>query len=242
MRQFRNSTGRSARDQVWFIGRDPKDKTSYITKWGLLDGVLQETRDAPGPCGTVGHADYQTAEEYVDFCIDREIRKKREQGYVEYIDDKPIEKVATFFSFASILPKNMCFYKPQKCIADEKLKDLEQGGNAIWTLKRDGMMHIAYKTDSWNIYSRRMDLVTEKYPHIIESLNKLNIPSNTILLGEFVLPKRDGTDNFVGVSKICRSDRDLSLAYQGIITSDKVEVLGKILYYVFDVAFYNGKD
>ena len=90
---------------------------------------------------------------------------------------------------------------------------------AIWTVKRDGMMHIAVKTKGiWEIYTRRMDLTTEKFPHIIYALNKLNMPNNSILLGEmvFLRSKDDHRDDFVVTSRICRSDSDLALAYQGL--------------------------
>lgn len=247
MREFRKYTNRNTRPQVWFISVDPKNPESYIVKWGLLYGALQETSDSPGACGDPSHSDYQTAEQYVQFCIDREIRKKLESGYIEYIDGKPTATVATEIDFNSLLPKNLCFCKPKKEVPDKIFKLLEKEKRAIWTLKRDGMMHPAIKRDGkWEIYSRRMDLATEKFPHIIESLNKLVIPDNTILLGEMCLLKSDGTDDFKGVSKICRSDPDLALAYQGFADFPKRKkdetVIGKICYYVFDIAFYDGND
>jgi ATP-dependent DNA ligase len=247
MREFRKVTGRSVRDNTWFIGIDPKSPDTYITKWGLLDGAMQETSDTPGDCGVEGHANYQTPEEYVIFCMDREIRKKEEQGYVEYINGKPVKKVITKVDFDKQLPKNLCFYKPKKEISDKKMIALEKSGKAIWTLKRDGMMHVAVKgSTEWTIYSRRMDVVTDKYPHIIESLNKLKVPKNSVLLGEMVFLKKDGRDDFKLTSRICRSDPDLSLAYQGMgdfpKSRIKESVLGKVSYYVFDIGFYGGKE
>lgn len=247
MREFRKYTNRNTRPQVWFIGRDPEDSESYIVKWGLLYGALQKTSDSPGSCGDPTHSDYQTAEQYVQFCIDREIRKKIEQGYVEYVDGKPTAKVATEIDFSEPLPKNLCFCKPKKSIPEKTFKMLADEGRAIWTLKRDGMMHPAVKCNGkWDIYSRRMDLATEKFPHVVESLNKLIVPDNTILLGEMCLLKNDGSDDFKGVSKICRSDPDLALAYQGLADFPKRKkgesVIGKICYYVFDIAFYDSND
>lgn len=245
-REFRKETGRNSRPNVWFIGTDDNDPEVIITQWGLLDGAIQETRDRPGTCGVKGNADYQDAETYAIFCMDREIRKKKEQGYVEWIDGKPISKVATAIDFSLPLPKNLSFYKPQNKIEDKKLLKLYQSGRAIWTLKRDGMMHIAVRrNDEWEIYSRRMDIATERFPHIVESLNLLNFPNNTILLGEMTLLKSDGRDDFRGTSRICRSDKELALAYQGLGSfprGHEQEVLGKISYYIFDVAFLDGKD
>lgn len=246
MREFRKTTGRGKKPQVWYIEVDPKDPETYIKRWGVLDGALQETADRPGSCGVEGHSDYQTAAEYVKFCMSRDIRKKQEEGYVEYVKGKPVSDVVSIVDFSKPLPKNFCFYKPKLEIADDKLKKLEDAGRAVWTLKRDGMMHLSVKRqNNWEIYSRRMDLVTEKYPHIVEALSRMKVPNGTIFVGEIVLLKDNGADDFKSVSRICRSKEDLSLAYQGLGDFPKgkdPEVLGKVSYYVFDVPFYDSKD
>lgn len=245
-REFRKTTGRSARPNVWLIRLDPEDPAVVVTQWGLLDGAMQETRDRPGGCGVKGHANYQTPEDYAQFCMDRDIRKKMERGYVEYVDGEPVSTVATSVRFGQQLPKNLTFYKPKTEISDKKLSRLEEEGRAVWTLKRDGMMHVAIKHGGrWEIYSRRMDLATDRFPHIIEMLERLRLPNETILLGEIVLLAKDGGDDFKGVSRICRSDPDLALAYQGMgdfPRGHRETVLGKACFYVFDVAFYNGRD
>jgi ATP-dependent DNA ligase len=246
-REFRKTTGRNKKPQVWCIGVNASDPSSYIVRWGVLGGVFQTTSDRPGSCGVKGHIDYQTPEEYVIFCIEREIRKKEEQGYVEYVNGSPVKDIATSIDFAKPLPKNLCFYKPKKEILDTKLSSLYDANRIIWTVKRDGMMHIAVKTKGiWDIYTRRMDLATEKFPHIVEALSKLNIHNNSILLGEMVSLRPDRRDDFVNTSRICRSDNDLALAYQGLgefpkDSKDKT-IIGKVRYYVFDIAYYNGKD
>lgn len=247
MREFRKITGRTSRPIVWQIGIDPKDPTTYVVRWGLENGAMQETRDTPGTCGKKGHANYQTAKEYVKFCIDREIRKKTEQGFVEYKNGEALTKAASKIDFSKSLPKNLCFYKPKKEISDKALKELEESNRAVWTLKRDGMMHIVVKRmDNIEIYSRRMDLVTEKFPHIVESAELLDLPNDTILLGEMCFLKDDGSESFLNTSRICRSDPDLALAYQGFSEFPKRKkdesVLGKVSYYVFDIAFFQGID
>ena len=141
-REFRKSTGRSSRQNVWFIG---VEGDTVITRWGLLDGAIQETKDVPGSCGVEGHADYQTPEQYAVFCMERDIRKKKETGYVEYINGKPTETVANSIDFSKPLPKNLTFCKPKTSISDKKLSQVK---NPIWTQKRDGMMHVAVKTDN----------------------------------------------------------------------------------------------
>lgn len=247
MREFRKTTGRSLRPNVWRIGIDPGDPATVVVRWGLLDGAIQETKDCPGPCGTEGHSDYQTAEQYALFCMNREIRKKTEQGYVEWVNGEPVSEVATAVGFDSGLPKNLSFYKPKTEISDKALQKLHDKRRAVWTLKRDGMMHVAVKRGGiWEIYSRRMDVATERFPHVIDSLRRLSIPDNTILLGEMVFLRKDGSDDFKNVSRICRSDPDLALAYQGLgdfpPDAKGGKVLGKVSYYVFDIAFWNSQD
>jgi ATP-dependent DNA ligase len=246
MREFRR-INRNGKDQIWTIEIDSKDSSVYITRWGILNGKFQETRDRPGSCGVKGHSDFQTPSMYAIFCMDREIRKKIEKGYIEYINGKPILKHKDMIDFTKLLPKRLTFYKPKKKISDKALKKMEEKKRIVWTLKRDGMMHIIVKrNDNIEIYSRRMDLVTEKFPHIIKSIKKLKLPNNTIMLGEMCLLNKNGNDNFKGVSSICRSDVELSLAYQGLANFPKrkknKKILGLISYYVFDIPFYNGKD
>lgn len=245
MREFRKQTGRNKKPQVWYITTDPKYPETYITYWGVLGGKLQETADRPGSCGVEGHSDYQSPAQYVKFCVDREIRKKTEQGYVEYQDGKPLKEIATSIDFSKPLPKHLCFYKPNKEISSKKLSILEQQNRAIWTLKRDGRMHVAIKTrNGIDIYSRRMDIATSKFPHIVEAIESLQLPDNTILIGEMVLLNSDGTENFKGVGRVCGSKEELSLAYQGLqdFPKKKEEVLGKALYYVFDIPFWKGRN
>jgi len=247
MRKFIKTTGRNKKNQVWYIGIDQKDKISYIIKWGQIGGNIQMTSGRPGSCGVKGHIDYQSPEEYVIFCMEREIRKKEEQGYVEYINNKPVKKVITSIDFSKPLPKNLCFNKPVKDISEKKLNSLSKKNKIIWTLKRDGMMHIAVKAKGiWEIYTRRMDLATDKFPHIVNALNELKAPNNSIFLGEMVYLKLNRLDDFVSTSRICRSDVDLALAYQGLGKFPKdfkeKNILGKMRYYVFDVAFLNSKD
>lgn len=247
MREFRKTTGRNKKPQVWYVGVDPTDSETYMIKWGVLDGAMQIKTDRPGTCGVEGHSDFQTADKYALFCMNREIRKKIEQGYVEYVKGKPVREVATSVDFTKPLPKNLCFYKPKTEISNDQLKKLEDAGRAVWTLKRDGMMHLFVRAnDNWTVYSRRMDEVTGKYPHIISTLEKLDVPNGTVLAGEIVVLNNDGSDNFKNVSRICRSKDDLALAYQGMGPFPKNKkgesVIGKSMYYVFDIPFYAEED
>jgi len=247
LREFRKETGLSERPRVWYIGIDEKDPEIVVTRWGMLDGAIQETRDRPGSCGVEGHADYQTADHYALFCMARDIRRKKEHGYVEFCDGRPMCKVATVVDLDLPLPKNLTFYKPQTKISDGKLTKLEKSRKAIWTLKRDGMMHVAVGIrGDWEIYTRRMDKATERFPHIVKSLNMLDAPGKSVLLGEIVLLGDKGVDRFLDLSSICRSDPPLALAYQGMGTFPKghenKKPLGKTAFYVFDVAFLGGDD
>jgi len=134
--------------------------------------------------------------------------------------------------FDERFPKALCFYKPKNSISDNKLKSLEQSGRAVFTIKEDGMMYIVRKSEQFGveIYSRRMELESEKFPHLVGQFEEL--PNGTILLGEMIL---EGYNNhmvaFKNVTRICRSDTEESL--------EKQKELGCVSYKVFDLAFYD---
>jgi len=94
-------------------------------------------------------------------------------------------------------------------------------------------MSIVRHSDTFGveIYSRRMDLTTNNYPHLVESLACLK--GDCILLGEMVLDT-NGKDDFKSVSSICRSDP--------VVAIEKQKTLGLIKYYIFDLAFFNEKN
>ena len=85
---------------------------------------------------------YVNAKDNCTFNVEREIRKKEEKGYIEYVNGKPVKEEVTSIDFSKCLPKNFCSYKPQTDIKPAALEKLHKAGNAFYTRKYDGMMHL----------------------------------------------------------------------------------------------------
>src|SRR5690606_19705480 len=139
----------------------------------------------PTDKGKVGTKAYVSAADNLVFHVNREIRKKLESGYVEFIDGKPVQEQITEVKFDQYLPKNFCPYKPQTDISESALNSLHKKQNALYTKKHDGMCHIAvHHTFGWEIYSRRVELSSERFPEHIKLLEKSKFDVGTILVME----------------------------------------------------------
>lgn len=229
---------------VWMIKQDGE---SYSTKHGQLDGAMQENSDTPGPKGKEDTKAYVTALDNCAFHITREIRKKKEHGYVEYINDKPTEEQITKMSFGDYLPKNFCAYKPQTDIKPAALEKLHKKGLARYTRKYDGfctlMVHHKW---GWEVYSRRMDLITDHFPKHVAELNSFDwLKPGTILIGEMLCLKPDGLDDFKSTSRVCRSKTPESLALRTIgVNENGSKVPAECpepMFIIFDILYLNGE-
>ncbi len=220
---------------VWMIQQDGE---SYSTKHGILDGKLQLNTDTPGPKGKEDTKAYMNAVDNCAFHVSREIRKKTEAGYIEYINGVPQQKRITKIAFDTHLPKVFTGYKPQQNIDHLKLKRICEGGRARYSRKMNGMCHYAvHQSWGWEIYSRRMDKVSGNFPLHIEAL-KGKFPVGTILVGEMVcMIERDGDDpldDLNTVARICRSDAEKA---RNLVKWGEVPEPN---YIVFDMLYYDG--
>lgn len=230
-REFRRKS-----DKVMLYWKIKQSGDSYTTEHGQIGTEKPQTfSDTPGSKGKENTKAYVNPVDNCSFHVEREIRKKEEHGYIEYLNDKPLKKEITNIDFNKCLPKNFCSYKPQTSIKPESLKKIHKTGNAQYTRKYDGLMHVcAHHNWGWEIYTRRMGLTSERFPKHIENLNKLDLDVGTILVGEMVCHNKDGTDNFKSISRICRSDPPKARAL--IEEGECVEPT----YRVFDMIFLNG--
>lgn len=224
-------TTRLGKIQQWSIWVEEKGKSGHPEVWiehGQVDGKKQLAPDIISEGVNVGKANETTPLQQAELTMERKITKQREKGYTDDIEDNK-----TVSSLSLPFPKELCFYKPKNSIDDKKIAKLEASKSAIFTVKRDGMMHIVCHTnDTTDIYSRRMDIVSDKYPHLTEAFSKL--PYDVILLGEMILTAKFGKDDFNTVSRICRSDADKAIERQ--------EEMGKLQYYIFDIAQAEGQE
>ncbi len=231
-REFRFTSGKKV--LVWEICQNDE---SYETKHGQLNGAMQTFSDRPGDKGKENTKAYVNAIDNCTFHVEREIRKKIEKGYVEYLDGKSVADQVTELKFDQFLPKNFCSYKPQTSIEEVTLQKIHKSGKARYSRKYDGMAHLAvHHTHGWEIYTRRMDLTTERFPLHLQELKSSNFKVGTILIGEMVCQRADGTDDVKAISRICRSDPDEA---RKLIASQEVP---EPLYVIFDILFHNGKD
>src|SRR5690606_1307821 len=87
------------------------------------------------------------------------------------------------------------------------------------------------------IYSRRVELSSERFPEHIKLLEKSKFDVGTILVMEAVCFKQDlSSEDFTAISSFCRSDPPKARQ----LVEDK-EVPEPVLI-VFDILFHNGKD
>jgi hypothetical protein len=218
--------------QQWDIWVVEKGKSGYPevhTEYGHTEGKKQTTFDVVKEGVNEGKANATTPLQQAYLVLERKVTKQREQGYTDTLEgtEKSVE-----IDWTKPFPKELCFYKPQNSIEVEKLDALDKQGKSVYTVKRNGMCHIACQNDVGpTFYSRRMDVETYKYPHLMESLK--NLPPQTVLLGELVLVV-DGKDSLNAVSKICRCKPAEAILRQ--------EAVGKVQYVVYDLAFLKGKN
>lgn len=226
---------KSKKVQLWKIRQDGE---FYETEHGQLDGQQQQFRDRPGDKGKPNTKAYLDPTANCTFHVDREIRKKLEHGYIEYINGQPATEQITSLAWDQHLPKNFCGYKPQTSIEPSALQKLHDTGLAKYTRKMDGMCHLAvHHTFGWEIYTRRMDLASAKFPkHLAELQALTDFKPGTILMGELVCSTPDGSDDFKAISRFCRS-----LPEEARKLIDDQEIPEPELV-IFDLLFHNGED
>jgi hypothetical protein len=228
MREFRQTKGRTGL-RYWQIGFEAppgKPPEVIVTAWGAVtkEGKRKQhgtTKDRPGPKGKKGTKSHMTASENACFNMDRLIRKKMEEGYQEVgLDGRPLvggpADEAAVIPFDDILPKNLCFSKPRNTVPEKFVQTLEDKGNLLLTRKMNGMMVIAQICGGATIrlYTRRMDQITDHFPHLTLALLNLNIPPETILLFEAFLGEGNTKRDLLRVQSVMRSKSDRALRVQ----------------------------
>jgi ATP-dependent DNA ligase len=206
-----------------------------ITEYGDLGGKMQQVVDT-AKAKNVGRSNEVSAEEAAVQQMERTILLKRRKGYREVGEEARPNEV-TF----DLLPKNLCFYKPDNTLSKTLLKMVDEG-TCWFARKRDGEMMVLATNEHGDIsiYSRRMlrhhhlepdRLWTERFPHIVKDVHEV-IPPNSIFLGEMV----------------SGHEEDKRWALASIMKSKTIEALqlqmehGKTFFYCWDVAFWEGED
>lgn len=247
IREFRQEKGRTAKVQTWQIWRDGNAVT---TKWGQLDGKMQETTQAHKPVN-VGKANEKEAIDVAQEWMERQILLRQRRGYREvdpqtggYLDESEIQvgdetiKRGEEIDFVR-LPNNLRFYKPQNTM-NKYMEKLAAKGEALYLRKRDGNMFVV-SVDEWGnarLYSSSLSPTPkgeqvpwlDRFPHL-EAAMAGKIPPKTILLCEMVAS--ESVDDLDYVGQVLRSLTDKAIEFQ--------EENHGLWLCVWDVAFLNGQ-
>jgi len=227
---------RTGKTRVWRIAADGK---RIITVFGELDGKLQEVVDYGQPKNT-GRSNALTAEEDAAQEVERRILNKKRKGYVELGGEAKEEKIHP----DRPLPTNLSFYKPGNTLSTALMKKLASlDGRVVLTRKRDGERFLIRTTGDGSIemYSSKMlthhhlegpdKPWTARFPGVAYAVRALNLPPNTILLGELV-PDPDTDDRWY-VASVMKSKTPEALQIQ---LTDR-----NLRFYAWDVAMWNGE-
>jgi ATP-dependent DNA ligase len=208
----------------WSIWRNGSTVT---VEWGKVGHTLQQSSDSALPKGKVGTKSYMNPEACAIFNYERQIRKKREEGYLESHEAQDERDIFT------ALDKQFVPAKPRN---DMTVEDLTDPTRNIWIQrKRDGQRHLVLITKSGavRIYSRRMDDMTDHFPNLCSAIAALGLPKKTILDGEIIVDRKD-SDDFRAVGTITRSKA-------GKAAAREQELGNAVRYMVFDCLFFAGK-
>ena len=237
MREFRQRNSKAER--YWVIDIN---KRTVTTAWGAIikDGTHKEhgtTKDVANGKGKAGTKGYVNAEDNAQFLYERQIRKETEEGYVEI--DKSGEALlgesSVEIDHGGFLPKNLAFSKPNNSIKEEKILKLDIAKALLYTRKVNGMCVIAHVRNDGSVvlYTRRIDIITPKFPHLCQALRELRVPPNSILLFETYLGDGNTKKDFKLIQRVMNADDEKAIQRQ-------IED-GWAKFYLFRVPILNGE-
>jgi predicted DNA-binding WGR domain protein len=210
-RKFLKSRPGSPKQQLWEVTL----KGNVVeTEWGVLGGSMQFTSQEFAGVN-IGKANEKKPEDVAKEFYERLILKKRDrEGYREMGADGTVaETVEEHIDFSKPIPPHARFYKPQNSMS-VGMEKVCAAGNAWYVRKRNGEALFAVKHDDgeWRFYSSKMLIShknepgipwTDRYPHIVDDLDKMNLPNGTILLGELAASR--SKDDLQKVGSVTRS-------------------------------------
>lgn len=124
--------------------------------------------------------------------------------------------------------------KPKNSAIESAVTELEKHGRLIITRKRDGYRIFAVRTKQGvKLYSRGLEDLTNRFPHIVAELLQMPIPENSLLDGEMVYAKA-GKDDYSTIAKLIKLNPDTSIKLQ--------QTVGHASYIVFGIIVSGEED
>jgi ATP-dependent DNA ligase len=206
-----------------------KDKTTVTVEWGLAGCKLQTSSDSAKPKGVEGTKSYKDEKQCAQENYDRQIKKKRDEGYRE-----DGEKADTQ-DWLNDLDKNFVPAKPRNDMDEAAISAKDASNELLIQRKRDGQRHLALITKKGEVklYSRRLEPMTANFPLLCKRLKDMGLPKGTILDGEIIVD-RDGRDDFRAVSTMTKAKPEKSAAREK-------ELGSAVRYMVFDCLYFASK-
>jgi len=236
----RHSTGR-----VKFVTLS-LDGDTLNREWGLLKGKVQKTSHTYDYINK-GKANELNSEEAALADYFRIIEKKTKEGYIttESLDVLP-DLENNNMNFEN-LPEQFCCSKPHTEISKSKLDKLKEEHKAKFFIKENGLCHYILVTDTneIKIYTRRIDDHTRKYPKIVEAVQAIGYPPNTLLIVELTIDPAlnlPHMESFNLMSSISRSDTLEGKVKENITQTLFLQEQHPVKAVVFNMLFHNGED
>jgi len=225
---------KSSTNKIKILELSIKNKNELHTRWGFIDNEENWQHTFEVIKGkNLGRSNETSDSEQCLFEFNRKIRLKTESGYTTDLDTLSQEKELINWTNATIID-SFAPSKPDKELDPKLEKELIASQNLLWQRKRNGQRHFCIKGDSAvNIYSRQMELRTERFQEYANMLQNF-LPPRTIIDCE-ITTLDDDPDL---VKTICSSKPEKAQLELEKLRANN----NNIIFYQFDCLYFKGED
>ena len=217
-------------------------------EWGLIGGVCQGTVNTYEAIN-VGKANEQSPEEAAEAKYKYIWNKKIKEGYVPTPSLDAISALPDFLSKLDLdnIPKSFCLSKPTAKISDAAMGTLLASGHARIFVKYNGGCHYVVIGPKGNveIYTRRWDNHTAKYPKIVQTILDEKYPPNSLFAVELCIDPLLNLPHMTclkNASKVAKTNNSGGTLKADLTKSHALQEnpLYSIKAAVFGILYYNG--
>lgn len=244
-------------EEVIFVQKNSLSRIKYIIlslesdtvnrKWSLIGSEnVQETSNTYGYINK-GKANELSPEEAAKIDFNRIIAIKLKEGYLKTNSLDTLPDFNNDNMDFDNLPVQFCCSKPHTSITESKCNKLIKDKLLRFFIKENGLCHfiLVTSTGEIKIYSRRLDLLTVKYPAIVEAVKNLELPNNTLIIAEFVIDpdlEIPHMESFQLMSSISRSDTLSGAVKENVEKTLELQKKHKVTAVLFNILFMDGID